>query len=110
MPSEDTKRIEFNQYPKLPFIIYAGLECLIEKIDGVTLILRNYLWQKWVSIFHQVFQYLQYHLKTSFKHDLWRDKDYMKTICESLREHAMKVINCKKKKMKLLTENQQELY
>ena len=43
MPSEDTKRIEFNQYPKVPFIIYAGLECLIEKIDGVTLILRNYL-------------------------------------------------------------------
>ena len=46
MPSEDTKRIEFNQYPKfdkVPFIIYAGLECLIEKIDGVRLILRNYL-------------------------------------------------------------------
>ena len=91
MPSEDTKRIEFNQYPKfdkVPFIIYAGLECLIEKIDGVRLILRNYLWQKWVSIFHQVFQCLQYHLKT-FKHDFLRDKDCMKTICESLREHAM---------------------
>ena len=37
MPSEDTKILEFNQYQKsdkAPFIIYAGLECLIEKTDG----------------------------------------------------------------------------
>ena len=35
MPSEDTKILEFNQYQKsdkAPFVIYAGLECLIEKI------------------------------------------------------------------------------
>ena len=37
MPSEHTKILEFNQYQKsdkVPFIIYADLECLIEKIDG----------------------------------------------------------------------------
>ena len=37
MSSEDTKIIEFNQNQKpdkAPFIIYADLECLIEKIDG----------------------------------------------------------------------------
>ena len=36
-PSEDTKILEFNQYKKsekVPFIIYADLECIIEKIDG----------------------------------------------------------------------------
>ena len=36
MPSEYTKKLEFNQYQKSdkpPFIIYADLECLIEKID-----------------------------------------------------------------------------
>ena len=35
MLSEDTKQLEFNQYKKYdkaPFIIYAYLECLIEKI------------------------------------------------------------------------------
>ena len=35
--SEDTKILELNQYQKsnkVPFIIYADLECLIEKIDG----------------------------------------------------------------------------
>ena len=37
MPFEDTKTVEINQYQKsdkAPFIIYADLECLIEKIDG----------------------------------------------------------------------------
>ena len=37
MPSEDTKILEFNQYQKFDkaqFVIYADLQCLIEKIDG----------------------------------------------------------------------------
>ena len=35
MPSEDTKMMEFNHHQKVekaPLAIYAGLECLIEKI------------------------------------------------------------------------------
>ena len=32
------------------------------------------------------------------KHDLHRGKDCMKKFCESLREHAMNIINFKKKK------------
>ena len=37
MPSEDTKVLELNQYLKSdgpPFIIYADLECILEKLDG----------------------------------------------------------------------------
>ena len=37
MPSKDTKISELNQYKKsnkASFIIYADLECIIEKIDG----------------------------------------------------------------------------
>ena len=34
----------------------------------------------------------------------------MKKFCESFREHAMKIINFKKKKMKFLTNKQQDLY
>ena len=37
------------------------------------------------------------------KHDMYRGKDCMKKFCEFLRKHAMKIINFKKKKMKLLT-------
>ena len=36
MPSKDTKILEFNQYQKsykAPFVIYADLEYLLEKID-----------------------------------------------------------------------------
>ena len=29
------------------------------------------------------------------KHDIYRGKDCMKVFCESLREHAMKIINFK---------------
>ena len=37
MPYEDTKILEFNQnqkFDKAPFIIYADLECIVEKTDG----------------------------------------------------------------------------
>ena len=37
MSFENTKILEFNEYQKsgrAPFIIYANLECLIERIDG----------------------------------------------------------------------------
>ena len=37
MPSEDTKTVEFTLHQrsdKEPFMIYADLECLIEKIKG----------------------------------------------------------------------------
>ena len=44
------------------------------------------------------------------KHDVYRGKDCMKTVCEFLRKHAMKIINFKKKKMKLLTKKQQQSY
>ena len=33
-----------------------------------------------------------------------------KTFCQSLRDHSMKIINLKKKKMKLLTKEQEESY
>ena len=40
------------------------------------------------------------------EHDVYRGKDCMKKFSEFLREHPMKIINFKKKKMKLLTKEQ----
>ena len=37
MPTEDAKKLKFNEYQKFDqgsFIIYEGLECLIERING----------------------------------------------------------------------------
>ena len=67
MPSKDTKILEFNQYQKYdkaPFVIYADLECLMKKrLIGVKIILKNYPQQKYINIFHQVFQSTKHHLK-----------------------------------------------
>ena len=41
-------------------------------------------------------------------HDVYKGNDCMKKFCEFLREHAMKINTFKKKKMKLLTKEQQE--
>ena len=49
MPSENTKILECNQYKKsdeAPFIIFADLECIIEKIDRCRNILKIHLQQK----------------------------------------------------------------
>ena len=42
------------------------------------------------------------------KHNTCKGEDCMKTFCESLRERAMKIINLEKKKMILLTNEEQE--
>ena len=36
------------------------------------------------------------------KHDVYRGKDCMKTFCEFLREHAMKIINLRTKKNEVI--------
>ena len=42
--------------------------------------------------------------------DIYTAVDYIKTFCESLRGHAMKISNFEKKKMIPLLEEQQESY
>ena len=42
------------------------------------------------------------------KYDVYRGKDCIKNTSEFLKEHAMKIIYFKKKKMKLLTKVQKE--
>ena len=92
----------FNQYQKSDkaHISVYKLECIIEKIDGCKNNLEN-------SSATKVSEYIPsgFSMSTisSFrsienKHDVYRGKDCMKKFCESLREHAMKIINFKKKK------------
>ena len=115
MLSDDTKILEFNQYQKsdkAPFIIYADLECLIEKIDGCENNPENSSTTKVVEHIPSGFSKstLSSFKNIENKHDAYRGKDRIKKFCESLREHATKIINFKKKKAKLLTKEQQESY
>ena len=107
MPSEDTKILKLNEYEKsdkAPFIIYAEFECIIEKINGC----KNNPENSFTTGFSM--STISSFRSIKNKHGVYRGKDCMKKFCESLREHAMKVINFKKKKMKLLTKEQQESY
>ena len=59
------------------------------------------------KIFHQALQCLQYlHLEAQKISTMYTEVKI--AFCEFLRERAMKAINCKKKKMKLSTKEQQE--
>ena len=115
MPSEDTKILEFNQYQKsdkAPFIIYAGLECIIEKTDGCKNSPEN---SSSTKVSEHVLSGSSMSAVSSFrsrekKHDIYRGKDCMKKFCEFLREQAMKTNNSIKKKMKLLIKEKQESY
>ena len=102
MPSENTKILGFNQCQKsdnAPFIIYADLKCLIEKIDWCKNNPENSFTTK-----------VDKHLPSGFpkstilsfknianKHDVYRVKDHMKVLW------IFKIVIANLKKMKLLT-------
>ena len=108
MPSERNKVLKFNQYmksDKMPYIIYADLESLIEKIDGcannpeksLTTKIGEHIPCGYSMSTSQGFD----HIKN--KHTLYHEKDCRKKLCESLREHAKSIIDFEKKKMLPLT-------
>ena len=106
MPSEDTKILAFNQYQesdKALFIIYTDLECIIEKIDGCKNNPENSSTTKVTEHIPSAFSSYTISAFKSIenKHGVGRGKDCTKKFCEFLRKHEMKIINSKKKKMKL---------
>ena len=107
--------MEFNQYKKsdkVASIIYADLECIIEKLVGSKNNSEN---SSNTKVSEHILSCFSMSTICSFrsienKHDVYRGKDCMKKFCKFLWEHAMKIINFKKKKMKLLTKERQESY
>ena len=104
----DNKIIKYNQGEKsikLPFIICADLECLLEKMstchnnqeESSTIEMNKHTTSGYSLFTHCSFD------KTKNKLDYYRGKDCMKNFCKDLREHAAKIINYEKKKMIPLT-------
>ena len=107
MPSKDTKRLKFSKYQisdKTPFIIYADLECIVEKIDGCKNNLENSSKTKVSEHIPSGFSMSTISSLKSIEnnHDGYWGKDCMKTFCGSLRELAIKIINFKKKKNEVI--------
>ena len=103
MLSENTKILEFDQYQKSnkePFIIYADLECLIERIYRFENNAENSFTTKVGEHSPSGFSISTILTFKSIenKNDAYRGKDYMKKFCESLGEHAIKIIIFKMKK------------
>ena len=99
MPKKDNKILKYNhgeKSMKLPFIIYAHMESLLNKIN------TSYKNPK-ISSTSKI------NLRTAFgfslfthysfdvsknKFDGYKGKDCMKSLCKDLREHEIKMINC----------------
>ena len=103
MSSEDAKILEFNQYQKsgkAPFIIYADLEYIIEKIKGCKSSTENSSTKKVSKHIPSGFSMstISSFRSTENKHDVYRGKDYMKRFSEFFREHTVKTINSTEEK------------
>ena len=110
MPSEDYKILQFNQNKKsdkIPFTIYADLECIIEKIDGCKNNPEN---PSTTNVSEHILSGFSMSTISSFrsienKHDVYRSKDCMKKFCKFLREHTIKIINFKNKKNEVINKS-----
>ena len=93
-------------------MIYPDLESWIKKID---ICKNNPEKSSAIQVSEHIPSGFSMSTTSSFtdieiKHHVYRGIDCMKKFCKPLREHEMKIINFKNKKMKLLKNEQQESY
>ena len=110
MPTKDNHIIKYSQeekFIKLPFVAYADLECLLEKMstcqnnpnESSTTEINKHTPSVYSLFTHCSFD------KSRNKLNHYSGKDRMKKFCKDLRENATKIINYEKKKMiPLITE------
>ena len=108
IPIKGNNTIKYNhgeKSMKLPFVIYADLECLLEKIStcqnnpnksSTTKI------NKHVPSGYSIFTHCSFD-ESKNKINYYRGDYCMKKFCKDLREHSTKIINYEKKKMISLT-------
>ena len=113
MLTKDNNTIKYNQGEKsikLPFVVYADLECLLEKMStcynnpekSSTTKINKHTLSGYSLFTHCSFD------KTKNKLDCCRGEDCMKKIGKDLREHARKIINYEKKDMIPLTKKEEK--
>ena len=111
MPEKDNKILKYNygeKSMKVPFIIYADLESLLEKMNtchnnpekSSTTKINKHTLSGYSLFTHCSFD------TTKNKLDYYRVKNCMKNFSLDLKEHATKIINYEKKEMIPLTEEE----
>ena len=115
MPAKDNNIIKYNHEEKsmkVPFIIYADLECLLEKMSAC---INNFNESSTTKINKHTPSSYSIFTSCSFdeprnKLNYYRGKDCMKKFCKDLREHATRIINYEKKKIIALTKQEKINY
>ena len=102
MPTKDNNIIKYNHGEKsikMPFTIYADLECLLEKID----MCKNdpnksYTTKinKHIPSGYSIFTHCSFN-ESKNKLNYYRGDDCMEKFCKDLREHSTKIIHYEKK-------------
>ena len=111
MPEEYNKTLKYHEGEKSmksPFIVYADLECLLEKRNtchnnpekSSTTKINKHTPSGYSLFTHCSFD------TTKNKLDYYRGKNCMKNFCLDLREHTTKIINYEKKEMIPLTKKE----
>ena len=113
-PKDDNKIPKYinGENPmKAPFIIYADLESLLEKVDtcynnpkSSTTKINKHTTPGYSLFTHCSFD------TTKNKFDFYKGENFMKNFCLDLREHATKIINYEKKEMIPLTKKGQKMH
>ena len=97
---------------KVPFIVYADLESLLEKMSTCHSNLEKLSTtkiNKHIASSYSLFTHCSFDT-TKNKFDYYRDKNCMKNFCLDLREHATKIINYAKKEMMKLTKEERKMH
>ena len=108
MPTKNNNIIKYNhgeKSMKLLFVIYADLECLLEKMSTCINNLNESSTtkiNKHTPSGYSIFTHCSFD-KSKNKLNYYRGKDCMKKFSKDLREHVSKTINYEKKKMIQLT-------
>ena len=115
MPNEDNKILKYNpgeKSLKVPFIIYADLECLLQKINVCQNNPEKSYTEKKAKHKPSGYSLVKCCSFDSTKNvsSYYRGKDCMKIFCKDLRDQAMKIINYEKKEMIPLTDEEKESY
>ena len=115
MPAKDNNTIKYNHGEKsikLPFAVYADLECLLEKMstcynnpkESSTTKINKHTPSGYSIFTHCSFD------KSKSKLNYYRGEDCMTKFCKDVREHATKIISYEKKDMIPLTKKEEEDY
>ena len=113
MPDEDNKILEYvprENSLKLPFIIYADLECILRKTNTCSNNLdKSYTGKK---AMHKPSGYSLVTCcsldKSKNERKYYRGIDCMKMFCKDLKDQATKIINYEKKDMIWSTDEEKE--